>query len=92
MDAVKYATRAMALDQIEVMKSFGFEVQIEYLRTSSLPENIHTMCEDYRAGASIDLKHDEADLAKKIACPLMTLWGLKGPMGRPTSWPNCARS
>ena len=58
------------------------EVQIEYLRTSSLPENIHAMCEDYRAGASIDLKHDEADLSKKIACPLMTLWGLKGPMGR----------
>jgi haloacetate dehalogenase len=58
------------------------EVQIEYLRTSSTPENIHAMCEDYRAGASIDLQHDEADLAKKVACPLMTLWGLKGPMGR----------
>lgn len=58
------------------------ETQIEYLRTSSLPENIHAMCEDYRAGASIDLKHDEADLNKKIACPLLTLWGLKGPMGR----------
>ncbi|MDO8679033.1 MAG: alpha/beta hydrolase [Acidobacteriota bacterium] len=56
--------------------------QIEYLRTSSLPENIHAMCEDYRAGASIDLKHDEADLNKQIACPLLTLWGLKGPMGR----------
>ena len=40
------------------------------------------MCEDYRAGASIDLKHDDADLTKKIACPLLTLWGLKGPMGR----------
>ena len=58
------------------------EVQLEYLRTSSLPENIHAMCEDYRAGASIDLKHDEADLAKKIQCPLLTIWGLKGPMGR----------
>ena len=58
------------------------ENQIEYLRTSSRPENIHAMCEDYRAGASIDLKHDEADLSKKVACPLMTLWGLKGPMGR----------
>src|SRR5687767_10473174 len=58
------------------------EVQLEYLRTSSLPENIHAMCEDYRAGASIDLKHDAADLAKKIGCPLLTLWGLKGPMGR----------
>lgn len=58
------------------------EVQLEYLRTSSQPDNIHAQCEDYRAGASIDLKHDEADLNKKIACPLMTLWGLKGPMGR----------
>lgn len=58
------------------------DVQIEYLRTSSRPENIHAMCEDYRAGASIDLKHDEADLDKKIACPLLALWGEKGPMGR----------
>jgi haloacetate dehalogenase len=58
------------------------EVQIEYLRTSSDPANIHAMCEDYRAGASIDLQHDEADLAAKVQCPLMTLWGLKGPMGR----------
>jgi haloacetate dehalogenase len=58
------------------------EVQLEYLRTSSDPANIHAMCEDYRAGASIDLKHDEADLSKKVSCPLLTLWGLKGPMGR----------
>jgi haloacetate dehalogenase len=58
------------------------DVQIEYLRTSSEPENIHAMCEDYRAGASIDLKHDAADLDKKIACPLLVLWGEKGPMGR----------
>ena len=58
------------------------DVQLEYLRTSSDPANIHAMCEDYRAGASIDLQHDEADLSKKIQCPLLTLWGLKGPMGR----------
>lgn len=58
------------------------DVQLEYLRANLDPANIHGMCEDYRASASIDLKHDEADLNKKIACPLMTLWGLKGPMGR----------
>ncbi|HEV3058772.1 MAG TPA: alpha/beta hydrolase [Vicinamibacterales bacterium] len=58
------------------------DVQREYLRTSSDPANIHAMCEDYRAGASIDLKHDEADLSKKIACPLLVLWGERGPMGR----------
>ena len=71
------------LKQYEAQKARATnEIQIEYLRTSSLPENIHAMCEDYRAGASIDLKHDEADLSKKIACPVLTLWGLKGPMGR----------
>ena len=58
------------------------DIQREYLRTASRPENIHAMCEDYRAGASIDLKHDAADLDRKIACPLLVLWGERGPMGR----------
>ena len=57
-------------------------IQIEWLRTASTLENIHAMCEDYRASASIDLQHDKADLDKKIACPLSTLWGERGPMGR----------
>jgi haloacetate dehalogenase len=58
------------------------EVQIEYLRTASDPENIHAMCEDYRAGASIDLQHDAADLDRKIACPLLVLWAERGAMHR----------
>jgi haloacetate dehalogenase len=59
------------------------EIQIEYLRTSGDPANIHAMCEDYRAGASIDLKHDEADRGnKRVACPLVALWGERGAMGR----------
>jgi len=57
-------------------------IQIEWLRTASTMENIHAMCEDYRAAASIDLEHDKADLDKKITCPLSTLWGERGPMGR----------
>ncbi|HLG55946.1 MAG TPA: alpha/beta fold hydrolase [Vicinamibacterales bacterium] len=58
------------------------EIQLEYLRTSGDPANIHAMCEDYRAGASIDLEHDQADLNKKITCPLRVLWAEKGAMGR----------
>lgn len=58
------------------------EVPLEYFRTTSRKENIHAMCEDYRAGASIDLKHDAADLDKKIKAPLMTLWGERGPMAK----------
>jgi haloacetate dehalogenase len=60
------------------------EVQLEYLRTSSRPRNIHAMCEDYRASASIDLENDVADQAagRRITCPLLVLWGERGPMGR----------
>ncbi len=58
------------------------EVDAEYLRVRRDPANIHGMCEDYRAGASIDLDHDRADLDQKIACPLLALWGAKAPMGR----------
>jgi haloacetate dehalogenase len=58
------------------------EVQKEYARVMSNPDTIHAMCEDYRAGASIDLKHDAADLKKKIGCPLRVLWAEKGAMGR----------
>jgi haloacetate dehalogenase len=59
-------------------------VQREYLRTSATMENIHAMCEDYRASASIDLKNDEADIkaGKKIRCPLLTLWAANGAMGK----------
>jgi haloacetate dehalogenase len=58
------------------------EVQLEYLRVRRDPANIHGMCEDYRAAASIDLEHDKADLDEKIACPVLALWGAKAPMGR----------
>jgi haloacetate dehalogenase len=58
------------------------DVQKEYARVMSNPETIHAMCEDYRAGASIDLRHDAADLNKKIECPLRVLWAEKGAMGR----------
>jgi haloacetate dehalogenase len=46
------------------------------------PATIHAMCEDYRAAASIDLRHDAADLDQPVACPLLTLWGERGPMAR----------
>ena len=36
---------------------------------------IHAMCEDYRAGATIDVAIDAADHGtKKITCPVLALW------------------
>jgi haloacetate dehalogenase len=52
----------------------------EYLKYFKNPATQHAMCEDYRAGASIDLEHDEEDLNKKITCPLLVLWGENGAM------------
>jgi len=46
------------------------------------PATIHASCEDYRAAATIDLEHDAADADRRIACPLLVLWGEKGLMHR----------
>jgi haloacetate dehalogenase len=56
------------------------EVFAEYLRCFQNPNTLHAMCEDYRAAASIDLEHDQADLDQKIQCPVLVLWGSKGAM------------
>ena len=56
--------------------------QAEYRRANGTPEGVHGMCEDYRAGASIDLQHDAADLDKKVRCPLHVLWADSGAMAR----------
>jgi haloacetate dehalogenase len=44
------------------------------------PERLHAMCEDYRAGASVDVDHDIVDreARKRIAVPLLVLWGTGG--------------
>ena len=33
---------------------------------------------DYRAAASIDLEHDEADIGSKVECPMLVLWASGG--------------
>jgi haloacetate dehalogenase len=54
----------------------------EYVRCFRDPRTIHATCEDYRAAAGIDLVHDEADRDRRIACPLLVLWGSRGVVGR----------
>jgi haloacetate dehalogenase len=54
------------------------EVFAEYLRCYRNPGVIHAVCEDWRAGAGIDLEHDEADWDRKISCPVLALWAGHG--------------
>jgi haloacetate dehalogenase len=56
--------------------------QLEYRRRNGTAAGVHAMCEDYRAGASIDLVHDAADLDRRIECPLHVLWAQDGAMAR----------
>ena len=56
------------------------EAFAEYLRCFSEPDTIHATCEDYRAAATIDLDHEEADQDTKITCPMQALWGKKAVM------------
>jgi haloacetate dehalogenase len=58
------------------------DVLAEYRRCWRDKAMIHASCSDYRAGASIDLVHDEADLGSKIQCPTLVLWAESGLMGK----------
>jgi len=61
--------------------TFHPEALADYLRCCHNPATIHAMCEDYRAGATIDYQLDEADReTKRIECPVLVLWGKRGEL------------
>lgn len=55
----------------------------EYKRCTT-HEQIHAVCEDYRATVTIDHQMDAADRAagRKIDCPVLVLWGSNSHVGR----------
>ena len=56
---------------------FASEALEEYLRCFRDPRTVHAICEDYRAAATLDFAHDEADRreGRRITCPVLALWG-----------------
>ena len=62
--------------------AFPEEAMNEYLRCFTA-ETIHASCEDYRASATIDMKHDQTDIDARVGlvCPVLALWGQKGYVG-----------
>jgi haloacetate dehalogenase len=63
---------------------FHPEALADYLTAVHDLEVIHAMCQDYRAGATVDHEHDEADLAagRRIQSPLLVLWAGRDELGR----------
>jgi haloacetate dehalogenase len=60
---------------------FEPEIFAEYLRCFKNPETIRATCDEYRAGATIDLVHDRADRGRRITMPLLMLWGRRSSQG-----------
>lgn len=68
----------------------------EYIRVCT-PANIHAVCEDYRAAATLDLQMDTADFdaGRKVTAPALILWGERSHTAQyqdpRTEWPRyCA--
>ena len=47
-------------------------------------EVVHSMCEDYRAAATVDLKEAREDRKqdRRVKCPMRVLWGKNGAVGK----------
>jgi haloacetate dehalogenase len=60
---------------------FPDEVVAAYRAQLDDPATVTAMCEDYRAGATVDRALDDADRGNRtIACPVRGLWGARGAL------------
>jgi haloacetate dehalogenase len=66
------------------LSAFAPEALAEYERCAGIPGTAAAVCADYRAGAGIDLEHDQADrdAGHRLTQPLRVLWGEHGAVGR----------
>lgn len=56
---------------------FARQALVEYLEAFDDPAVINGSCEDYRAAATTDIAHDDADPAR-LKMPVQVLWGADG--------------
>jgi haloacetate dehalogenase len=62
---------------------FPREVRAAYVEALRDPAHAHAICEEYRAAATVDREHDQADCTdgRRMTCPLLALWSAEGPLG-----------
>jgi haloacetate dehalogenase len=84
-----FDTRAAAGTKVKSLDAFDPRALAHYHAFFNDPVRIHATCEDYRAGRTTDLAHDEADRAvnKKITCPMLAIWGGAGGIPAETDGP-----
>jgi haloacetate dehalogenase len=61
-------------------EAYPEEVMTTYRRQLDDASAVNAICEDYRAGATIDRQFDEADRGRTIGCPVLCLWGGRGAL------------
>ncbi|MEY4536547.1 MAG: hypothetical protein RJB10_294 [Pseudomonadota bacterium] len=83
LDPVRYMHSLMG-KRYAGLSAFTPAALAEYERCAQIPGTATSMCEDYRAAATIDLVHDRADVAagRKLTQPLRVLWGDHGAVGK----------
>ena len=82
-DPVRYVRSVMGARHAG-LAAFDAAALADYERCAALPGTATSICEDYRASATIDLEHDRADVAagRLLPMPLHVLWGEHGAVGR----------
>jgi len=82
-DPVRYVRSVMGARHAG-LAAFDAAALADYERCAALPGTATSICEDYRASATIDLEHDRADVAagRQLPMPLHVLWGEHGAVGR----------
>jgi haloacetate dehalogenase len=77
--ASKFMTNTVVGSQV-----FHPDALKEYTDQLREREGVHGVCEDYRAGATVDLEEQREDIEKgrKIQCATKVLWGKKGLVGK----------
>lgn len=82
-DPVRYVRSVMG-GRHAGLAPFTAEAMAEYERCVAIAGTGRSICEDYRASASIDLEHDRADVraGRRLMQPLRVLWGAQGAVGR----------
>ena len=69
------------LDSWSDRDAFPPAVRAEYIAKFGDAATVHAICEEYRASATLDREHDEADRGtRRIACPTLVLWSDTGPL------------
>lgn len=82
-DPVRYLRSVMGRRHAG-LAAFAPEALAEYGRCLQIAGSAQSICEDYRASATLDLVHDRADVAAghKLEQPLRVLWGRHGAVGQ----------